>query len=268
MAGGAAEALPAHRRDHQPRPRAPERQLRHDRAPDGGQARRLRRAATTSSSASARRSLRLASAQRVKQDAERAHLQSFVDRFRATASKASQAQSRIKRLAKLEPVSTPVDERVAPFPPPLPRARPRPAARAAGGRQRRLRRRADPLAHHLAARHRRPHRPPGRERLGQVHLRQAAGRRPGAALRSSGARPASACGLVPPAPDRGSRPRRDPARHHPPPASRARARRSAARACRSSAWARPSRRPPPPSSPAESAHGCSSTSWPWTGRTC
>ena len=59
--------------------------------------------------------LRLASAQRVKQDAERAHLQSFVDRFRATASKASQAQSRIKRLAKLEPVATAIDERVAPF---------------------------------------------------------------------------------------------------------------------------------------------------------
>ena len=59
--------------------------------------------------------LRLASAQRVKQEAERAHLQSFVDRFRAKASKASQAQSRLKRLAKLEPVAVALDERVAPF---------------------------------------------------------------------------------------------------------------------------------------------------------
>ncbi len=59
--------------------------------------------------------LRLASAQRVKQEAERAHLQGFVDRFRATASKASQAQSRLKRLAKLEPVATTLEERVAPF---------------------------------------------------------------------------------------------------------------------------------------------------------
>jgi ATP-binding cassette, subfamily F, member 3 len=40
-----------------------------------------------------------------KQEAERKHLQSFVDRFRAKASKASQAQSRIKMLARLEPVA-------------------------------------------------------------------------------------------------------------------------------------------------------------------
>src|SRR5690606_24539680 len=36
-----------------------------------------------------------------KEQAERAHLQSFIDRFKAQASKAAQAQSRIKRLAKL-----------------------------------------------------------------------------------------------------------------------------------------------------------------------
>jgi ATP-binding cassette, subfamily F, member 3 len=39
-----------------------------------------------------------------KQEAERKHLQAFVDRFRAKVSKARQAQSRLKRLAKLEPV--------------------------------------------------------------------------------------------------------------------------------------------------------------------
>ncbi len=37
-----------------------------------------------------------------KEQAERAHLQSFIDRFRAKATKARQAQSRIKRLEKLQ----------------------------------------------------------------------------------------------------------------------------------------------------------------------
>ena len=68
---------------------------------------------------------RLQSASRVKQEAERAHLQSFVDRFRAKASKAAQAQSRMKRLAKLEPISAIVEERVSPFILPSP---PRPLA--------------------------------------------------------------------------------------------------------------------------------------------
>jgi ATP-binding cassette, subfamily F, member 3 len=40
-----------------------------------------------------------------KQETERKHLQAFVDRFRAKASKASQAQSRLKMLARLEPVA-------------------------------------------------------------------------------------------------------------------------------------------------------------------
>ena len=58
---------------------------------------------------------RLQTASRVKQEAERAHLQSFVDRFRAKASKAAQAQSRMKRLAKLEPIAAVIEDRVAPF---------------------------------------------------------------------------------------------------------------------------------------------------------
>jgi ATP-binding cassette, subfamily F, member 3 len=66
---------------------------------------------------------RLQSASRAKQEAERAHLQSFVDRFRAKASKAAQAQSRMKRLAKLEPIAAVIEERVAPFTLPSP-ARP------------------------------------------------------------------------------------------------------------------------------------------------
>jgi ATP-binding cassette subfamily F protein 3 len=68
---------------------------------------------------------RLQAATKAKQDAERAHLQRFIDRFRAKASKATQAQSRIKRLAKLEPIAEIVEERVAPFTLPSP---PRPLA--------------------------------------------------------------------------------------------------------------------------------------------
>ena len=54
-------------------------------------------------------------AQRVKQDAERKHLQSFVDRFRAKATKARQAQSRVKMLEKMQEITIPLAERTTPF---------------------------------------------------------------------------------------------------------------------------------------------------------
>jgi ATP-binding cassette subfamily F protein 3 len=66
---------------------------------------------------------RLQAATRMKQEAERAHLQSFIDRFKAKASKAAQAQSRVKRLAKLAPIAEMASDRVAPFTLPSP-ARP------------------------------------------------------------------------------------------------------------------------------------------------
>src|SRR5208282_938817 len=50
-----------------------------------------------------------------KQEERRAHLQAFVDRFRASATKATQAQSRLKMLARMEPVAAVVDENVLPF---------------------------------------------------------------------------------------------------------------------------------------------------------
>ena len=50
-----------------------------------------------------------------KQEERRAHLQAFVDRFRAKASKAVQAQSRLKMLARMEPVAAIVDDTVQPF---------------------------------------------------------------------------------------------------------------------------------------------------------
>jgi len=48
-------------------------------------------------------------AQARKQASRRAHLQSFVDRFKAKASKAKQAQSRVKMLEKMETITAPED---------------------------------------------------------------------------------------------------------------------------------------------------------------
>jgi ATP-binding cassette subfamily F protein 3 len=50
-----------------------------------------------------------------KQEAAREHMQAFVDRFKAKASKARQAQSRMKMLAKMQTIEVPVDEHVAPI---------------------------------------------------------------------------------------------------------------------------------------------------------
>ncbi len=63
---------------------------------------------------------------RVRQETRRKHMQSFVDRFRAKASKAKQAQSRIKMLEKLETVAEPISARTVPFhfPNPKPMAPP------------------------------------------------------------------------------------------------------------------------------------------------
>jgi ATP-binding cassette subfamily F protein 3 len=52
---------------------------------------------------------------RVKQDAQRKHMESFVERFRAKASKARQAQSRLKALEKLKPISAVIEDSVRPF---------------------------------------------------------------------------------------------------------------------------------------------------------
>ena len=55
-----------------------------------------------------------------KQQARRAHMQSFVDRFRYKASKAKQAQSRLKAMEKMEMIATPEQaaKRVFTFPEP------------------------------------------------------------------------------------------------------------------------------------------------------
>src|SRR5438270_897948 len=55
-----------------------------------------------------------------KQEAERKHLRAFINRFKAKASKARQAQSRVKKLAKLTPVAAIANDAVRPIviPPP------------------------------------------------------------------------------------------------------------------------------------------------------
>ncbi len=59
--------------------------------------------------------IRLQTAMKTKIDAKRAHMQAFVDRFRASAAKARQAQSRLKMIARLQDVAPSIENNVAPF---------------------------------------------------------------------------------------------------------------------------------------------------------
>ena len=68
-----------------------------------------------------------------KQDAQRAHIQSFVDRFRAKASKARQAQSRLKQLERMQPIAALSENAVAGFSFPPPQALRPPLVTIEGG---------------------------------------------------------------------------------------------------------------------------------------
>jgi len=50
-----------------------------------------------------------------KQEDERRHLEDFVRRFRYSASKAKQAQSRVKKLSKMQPVATIINDPISPI---------------------------------------------------------------------------------------------------------------------------------------------------------
>jgi len=50
-----------------------------------------------------------------KQDDERRRIEAFIIRFKAKASKATQAQSRVKALARMQPIAELIEERVLPF---------------------------------------------------------------------------------------------------------------------------------------------------------
>ncbi|MEM1298310.1 MAG: ABC-F family ATP-binding cassette domain-containing protein, partial [Pseudomonadota bacterium] len=73
-----------------------------------------------------REKLALASAAAKKQETQRAHLQSFVDRFRYKASKARQAQSRLKMLERMEPIAAHMEGAVSPIAFPDPQELPPP----------------------------------------------------------------------------------------------------------------------------------------------
>lgn len=59
--------------------------------------------------------LELQMAMKKKQEAERRHIEAFVERFRYKASKAKQAQSRVKALARMKPIAAVLEQRVLPF---------------------------------------------------------------------------------------------------------------------------------------------------------
>lgn len=52
---------------------------------------------------------------KAKQEAERRHIEAFVERFRYKASKAKQAQSRVKALERMKPIATMVEAHTVPF---------------------------------------------------------------------------------------------------------------------------------------------------------
>jgi ATP-binding cassette subfamily F protein 3 len=64
--------------------------------------------------------LMIQAAEAKKQSLRREHLQSFVDRFKAKASKAKQAQSRVKMLEKMTPITAPEEARQMVFTFPVP----------------------------------------------------------------------------------------------------------------------------------------------------
>src|SRR3982751_2891718 len=76
--------------------------------------------------ATRRERLALQASMAAKQDAQRKHMMVFVDRFRYKASKARQAQSRLKAIAKMQPIAVAAEERGVEFDFPEPQELPPP----------------------------------------------------------------------------------------------------------------------------------------------
>ncbi len=112
--------------------------------------------------------------------AQRAHMQAFVDRFRYKASKARQAQSRIKALERMPAMDAVIEDAVTRFDFPEPKRLAPPILtmeKAAAGYDGKR----SPLRPQPQRRHGRPDRAAGRQRQRQEHAGQAAGRAAGAA---------------------------------------------------------------------------------------
>ncbi len=115
LARDLSQNVSAHRADGQPRPRPAEPRRRRDPPSRQAASSRSTRAATTTSRKRARAKQRLELKLKKKQDDERRRIQAFIDRFKAKATKAKQAQSRVKALAKMQPIASHVEDRVAPI---------------------------------------------------------------------------------------------------------------------------------------------------------
>ena len=110
--------------------------------------------------------------------AARAHMQSFVDRFRAKATKARQAQARIKALEKLPVIEAVVEAAPARFA--FPEGPPPRAADPGDGQGGRgVWQHAHPARRVAVRGHGGPHRPAGGKRQRQEHAGQAGGRAAG-----------------------------------------------------------------------------------------
>ncbi len=71
-------------------------------------------------------SMRHLTSQAARQDAQKKHMEAFVERFRAKASKARQAQSRLKALQKMTPILVPIEDSPVSFTFPQPAELPPP----------------------------------------------------------------------------------------------------------------------------------------------
>ena len=134
-----------------------------------------------------------------KQDEERRRIQVFIDRFKAKATKAAQAQSRVKALAKMQPIAAQLEERVAPFH--LPQPEKMLASPLMRIEEVSIGYAADaPVLTGAEPAHRpgRPHRAARPERQRQVDVRQADRRQAGAAVGQRLRRQARRCRAISP----------------------------------------------------------------------